>query len=137
MDNLLYILHPDNKLTQVDSLTIPNLERRRSSIQLSLDGDKGDHNDSDLSTRIKKCELRYIEAYLAIMKKVQCICTTCDSEGSEYDYDREDELLDEISDEMAALKKAEKEMIQYKQQSDRGKDAKPSVAHVERVEHVS
>lgn len=126
MEDLLYLVHPNNTITPVDSLTIPSLEARRKSLQAEL-STKSNETDHELVT----WELQYIEAYLNIMRKVKSICTTCDTKEEGYDYDREDELLDEISDDMAKLKRAESEVTLSRSQSSSRKGSGAQVTHME------
>jgi hypothetical protein len=128
MEDRLFLVHPNNRLTKVDSLTIPNLEKRRASIQSELK-ELGKVNVED--AKKKKSELRYIESYLNVMRKVQSICTTCQVDGQDYDYDRENEILDDISNDMALLKQAEKEICQYESESS---SSTSSVSNVPRIE---
>lgn len=120
------MVHPNNVLTQVDSLTIPSLERRRDALKECITSDTF---EDELDRRLKTSELKYIDAYLRVMKKVLSIGEKCQVDGcGEYDYDRENDILDEISDDMAELKTAEREVCQCKSECS---SRKSSTVHLE------
>lgn len=118
------MITPNQRLTKVDSVTIPSLHKRAAALetQLSQITTTASNTKSSMSAQEKtrledaekmtKGELKYVKSYLRIMETLKDV-TSCEGKDSDcYDYEKEDDILDKIAREMKELKVAEKEVVE-------------------------
>lgn len=156
MDDYIYMITPNQRMMRVDNVTIPNLQSRQrvlesqlAQIPQALHKTQSSDDISKLqdAEKMTNFELKYVKSYLSILEKLKSV-ESCSSMCGEYDYEKEDEILDSIGKEMNELKKVESEMLQFqcrgqgvssnrcKGASHIGTDGKVSEEFVEEVRDV-
>lgn len=114
----------------------------QSQIGAGINNDHNDDNNSKINNTIKsssqiittqeklllykQTELFYISSNLKILKLLQKIDECCCSNGV-YDYDHEDEILDEIQIEMNNFHKAEEQLKNLKKEINNNKNNDPII----------
>lgn len=128
--NSFILVHPNNRLTRIDNLTIPSIREYMATLRNQIkqienladiptsasSSTKAKELDTDRVQRLtnfKKAELRYVSCYLKILTNLESICKSCQM-GDSYDYEKEDEILNTIEEEMKNLKSLEKALSKSK-----------------------
>lgn len=108
--NHFILVHPNNKLTRLDDLSIPSVKRYKEEIELQIkEINKSQNLNSERIKRLidfKNAEFNYVNCYLIILTNLEAICKTCQVDEI-YDYEKEDEILNKIEDKMKELKNLE------------------------------
>jgi hypothetical protein len=111
----------------MNELTIPSIKKYKAEIesQLKQVENFNNHQISGSGSKIapkldparvsrliayKVAELHYVSSYLNILTNLESICKSCQLEDCSYDYEKEDEILNKIEDEMKNLSALEKKL---------------------------
>lgn len=136
----MYLVHPNNCLTEIDDFEVPNLETHIKSLQLQIQEidrhvddqaslkahEPGFYEKVNILKEFKNSEINYLQSYLNVLNLVNSIEEKCESSDASngshgtaanenYDYDKEDEILSKIEIEMTNFHKYEKELAANKQ----------------------
>lgn len=115
------MVHPNNHLTKLDKFTIPNLESYKKVLDSQITKlVKTSRKEDTKVLEYKKIEKSYIASYLNVLKLLDSVEKCCIKEGCDYDYDKEDEILNSIEGEMIEFKNSEEKLKQLRDTSKDG-----------------
>lgn len=146
--NTIYMVHPNNRLTKLDKFTIPNLESYKKTLESQikkLSGTTTKKQETEVEAEkiltYKQVEKNYITSYLNILKLLESVQNCCKKGCSyDYDYEQEDEILNNIEREMAEFKKNEAKLKELKGDVERResivKIEQDLVENVQEVENI-
>lgn len=144
------MVHPNNRLTKLDKFTIPNLESYKKTLESQIKKLSGTTNytkkqvtevEAEKILTYKQVEKSYITSYLNILKLLESVQNCCKIGCSnDYDYEQEDEILNNIEREMAEFKKYEAKLKELKGDGERResivKIEQDLVENVQEVENI-